>query len=185
MKQASDNGQSRGELRLKKSEEISNVVLENSKEDNDGIPMYSVENSELDGLLDEATTTKAETEQQERTEQTSEGNQKQASVSLKEAMNLAVGGLGQITKVASDITGKEIVLGEIPTTLFAVLTAPLIQKYKPKMTIDPEDVDLDSWMPELMALGGIGAAGLPIWFQVKSEESTEVVNHGDKSQPSA
>lgn len=165
---------------MEKTEEVSNTILENSEPENDAIPTYAVENSELDELLGEATTTKAETEQQEKEEQAQQQQQKQANVSLEDAMSLAVAGLGQITKVASDITGKEIVLGEIPTTLFAVLTAPLIQKYKPKMAIDPEGVDLDSWMPELMALGGVTAAGLPIWLQVKDETISEGGKHGDK-----
>jgi hypothetical protein len=71
-------------------------------------------------------------------------------------------------------------LGGLPTTLFAVLTAPLIQKYQPKMTVDPENVNLDTWMPELMALAGVGVAGVPIWFQVSNEEKSEVATRGDK-----
>jgi len=179
LEQANENEQSRGVLRLEKSEEVSNMILENSKSEDDGIPMYSVDNSELDDLLDDATATKAETEQQEQAEQVNDNGQKQAKVSAQEAMSL-----GQITKIASDLTGKEIVLGEIPTTLFAVLTAPLIQKYKPKMTIDPENVNLDSWMPELMALTGVGVAGVPIWLQVNNEETSEVMTSGDKSKHS-
>lgn len=180
MEQANKDNQSRGVLRLEKSEEVSNMILENTETENDGIPIYTVDNSELDDLLGEATTTKEETKQQEKTEQTSDSKQKQSKVSAEDAMNIAVTGLGQITKIASDLTGKDIVLGELPTTLFAVLTAPLIQKYKPKMTVDPENVNLDSWMPELMALGGVGVAGVPIWFQVNNEETGEVTTNGDK-----
>lgn len=182
MKQDSENKQSRGVLRLEKSEEVSNMILENSETENDGIPTYSVDNSELDDLLGEATTTKAETEQQEKGGCDSPGEQpqQQTKVSAQEAMELAVKGLGQITKIASDMTGKDIVLGELPTMLFSVLTAPLIQKYKPKMTVDPENINLDSWMPELMALGGVGVAGLPIWLQVTNEEKSEVTIHGSK-----
>jgi hypothetical protein len=180
LKQTNENGQSRGVLRLEKSEEVSNMILENSETENDGIPTYSVENSDLDSILDEATTTKAETEQQEKAEQTSDNSQEQSKLSAEDAMGMAVTGLGQITKIASELTGKEIVLGELPTTLFAILTAPLIQKYQPKMTIDPENIDLDSWVPELMALGGIGAAGLPIWLQVSNEEKSEVATRGNK-----
>jgi hypothetical protein len=184
LKQACNNEQSRGVLRLEKSEEVSNMILENSKNEDDGIPMYTVDNSELDDFLDEATATQAEAEHQEQAEQTHEQQQKQPKVSAQEAMSIAVAGLGQITKIASDLTGKEIVVGEIPTTLFAILTAPLIQKYKPKMTIDPENVNLDSWMPELMALTGVGVAGVPIWFQVNNEETSEVMTNGDKPKSS-
>jgi len=180
LKQDNENGQSRGVLRLEKSEEVSNMILENSETENDGVPIYTVDNSDLDSILDEATTTKAETEQQEKAEQTSDNNQKQSKLSAEDAMGIAVAGLGHVAKIASDLTGKEVVLGELPTTLFAVLTAPLIQKYQPKMTVDPENVNLDSWMPELMALGGVGVAGVPIWFQVNNEEKSEVATRGDK-----
>lgn len=180
MKQDNEIGQSRGELRLEKSEEVSNMILENSGAENDGIPVYAVDNSELDDILNDATTTKAETEQQEKAEQTNDSNQKQSKLSAEEAMKIAVAGLGQITKIASDLTGKEVVLGGLPTTLFAALTAPLIQKYQPKMAVDPDNVNLDSWMPELMALGGATVAGVPIWFQVSNEEKSEVTTSGDK-----
>ena len=184
MKQASDSSKSRGELRLENSELISNTILENSKEESTEVPTYNVDysetNPELDDILGDATATKAENEQQASEQQASEQQQKQTNVSLEDAMGLAVAGLNQITKMVSDITGKEVVLGEIPTTLFAVLTAPLIQKYKPKMSIDPENIDLDSWVPEVMACGGACAAGVPIWLQVKSEEKTKAVSNGDK-----
>lgn len=182
MEQASNNNQSRGVLRLEKSEEVSDMILENSKEEKDEVPLYTVDNSELDDLLGEATATQAENEQQEKSEYDSPGeqSQKQTNVSLEQAMGLAVQGLGQITKIASDLSGKEIVLGELPITIFAALTAPLIQKYKPKVTIDPENVNIDSWMPELMALGGVTAAGIPIWLQVNNEKTSEVTTSGDK-----
>ena len=182
MKQANENSQSRGILRLEKSEEVSNMILENSESENDGIPMYSVDNSELDDLLGDATTTKKETAQQGKTEQTSNDGQKQSSVSCDDALKLAVMGLGQITELASNLTGKEILIGEMPTTIFAALTAPLIQKYKPKMDmmdVNPKNVDLDSWMPELMAAVGVGVAGLPIWLQVNSEEVSGVDDNGN------
>lgn len=180
MKQGNENEQGRGVLRLEKSDEVSNMILENSETENDGIPMYTVDNSDLDDILNDATTTKAETEQQEKSEQESDSNQKQSKLSAEDAMEMAVTGLGHIAKIASDLSGKEIVLGQLPTTLFAVLTAPLIQKYQPKMAVDPDNVNLDSWMPELMALGGVGAAGLPIWLQVTNEEKSEVTTRGDK-----
>ena len=181
MEQANENGQSRGVLRLEKSDEVSNMILENSETESDGIPMYTVDNSALDDLLDEATTTKAEAEQQEQAEQTHEQPQKPSKLSAEDAMGMAITGLGHIAKIASDLSGKEIVLGDLPTTLFAVLTAPLIQKYQPKIAIDPENVNLDSWMPELMALGGAGVAGIPIFLQVNNEATSEVMTNGDKS----
>ncbi len=180
MEQASENNQSRGVLRLKRSEEVSNMILENSESNNDSIPMYSVDNSELDDILGEATATQAESEQKEKSEHSSNEEQAQTKVSAEQAMGIAIAGLGQITKIASELTGKEIVIGEMPTTIFAVLTAPLIQKYKPKINVNPDGVDLDSWIPEVMAAVGVGVAGLPIWLQVNNEKTSEVMTSGDK-----
>jgi hypothetical protein len=187
LKQVNDSAKSRGELRLEKSEEISNTVLENSKSENDAIPTYAVENSELDDLLNDATATKAEAEQQEKTEQTHGGAQNSSKITAEKAMKIAVTGLNQIVGIASELTGKNIVLGELPTTLFAMLTAPVIQKYQPKFDLDPEGVDLDSWIPEVMALGGVCTAALPIYLQVNNDEiKTEGgPKNGDKSEHGA
>jgi len=173
LEKASNNNESRGVLRLEKSEEVSNMILENDNDENGSVPTYTVENSELDDLLGEASATKAETEQQEKAEQSNNEGGNSKKISPEKAMKIAVAGLGQITNIASELTGKEIVLGEIPTTLFAMLTAPLIQKYQPKFDLDPEGVDLDSWVPELMAVGGLGVAGLPIYLQVNSVEEVK------------
>jgi hypothetical protein len=181
LENSSENNQSRGVLRLEKSEDVSNMILENSKNEDDGVPMYTVDNSELDDILGNATTTQADSEQQEKSDCDSPGqqSQKKGAVSIEEALKIAVLGLGQITELASNLTGKEIVIGEMPTTLFAVFTAPLIQKYKPKidaMDVNPKNVDLDSWVPEIMAAVGVGVAAFPVWLQVSSEETSEVSN---------
>ena len=65
-----------------------------------------------------------------------------------------------------------------------MLTAPVIMKYESKINIDPNEVDTDSWVPEIMALGGICTARLPIYLQVRSNEPTGGEN-GDKSKHSA
>ena len=188
MKNTSEINESRGVLRLEKSEEVSNTVLENSSEENDGIPTYTTENAELDDLLNEATTTKADAEQQENAEQmhgNSENSKKsKGKMSAEQAMKIAMSGLGQRIEMASELTGKQITLGKAPAILFAMLTAPVIMKYESKINIDPNEVDTDSWVPEIMALGGICTAGLPIYLQVSSNEPTGGEN-GDKSKHSA
>lgn len=173
----SDGAKDRGVLRLEKSEEVSNTILEDSDGDT---PSYTVDNSELDGLLNDASTSKADTQQQEK-----EHTEKSPPISSEEAIKYAVKGLAQLTKIVNDLSGKNIVLGELPTTLFAVLTAPLIQKYKTKIDIDPQNVDLDSWVPELMAVAAVGVVGLPVWLQTKSDDVKGGPKNGDKSKPSA
>jgi len=169
----SDNEKSRGELKLENNEAIANTILDSQKSD-DETPLYNVDNSEFEKFINEA-----ESKQQKET-QGEEQQQSEPSLSLHDAMNLALVGLEQITTVVESLTGKPIILGDIPKTLFASLTAPLIQKYKPKIAIDPENVDLDSWLPEMMAAGGICAAGLPIYWQINAEdEKKEQPKNGD------
>jgi hypothetical protein len=169
----SDNEKSRGELKIENNEAIANTILDSQKSD-DETPLYNVDNSEFDEFINEA-----ESKQKQET-QGEEEPQSEPSLSLQDAMQLALVGLEQITKVASDLTGKPIILGDIPKTLFASLTAPLIQKYKPKIALDPENVDLDSWIPEMMAAGGICAAGLPMYWQINAEpENKEQTKNGD------
>ena len=174
--------QSRGKLRLEKSEDIHNTILENSETQNENksesIPVYTVENSELDNLLEDATKTQ-EQEQQEQREETQAEND---GVTMAEAMGLSLMALDQVISLVNDNTGRNITLGELPKTLFASLTAPLIQKYKPKIAIDPEGVDLDSWMPEILAAGGIAAAAVPMWWQCKSEPE-QPENSQKKQEP--
>lgn len=179
MENTSENGQSRGVMRLEKSEEVSNTVLENSGVESDGIPTYSVENSELDDLLNEATTTKAEAEQQEKAEQLHGSSQSVSKMTTEKASKIALAGLGQIIGIASELTGKAIDMPPLPAKLFAMLTAPVIQKHHQKFEVNTDDVDLDSWKPELMALGGVGVAAVPIYLQIANGETEEGASNKD------
>ena len=166
---------------MEKSEEVSNTILENSSEDNGGIPTYSVENSELDSLIDEATTTKADAEQQEKSEQLHGERQNTSKMTAEKASKIALAGLGQVVAIASDLTGKEIGMPPLAAKLFAMLTAPVIQKHHEKFEVSTDDVDLDSWKPELMALGGVGVAAVPLYLQIANGEIEEEASdkHGN------
>lgn len=186
MENTSESEQSRGVLRLEKSEEVSNTILENSDGDNDGIPTYSVENTEFDSIINEAATSKADKEQQEQSEQLHDHSQKVSKMTTEKASQIALAGLGQIISIASELTGKAIDMPPLPAKLFAMLTAPVIQKHHQKFEVNTDDVDLDSWKPELMALGGVGVAAVPIYLQIAGGEAEEVTSdtktggaHGD------
>ena len=186
MENTSENEQARGVLRLEKSEEVSNTILENSSEESGGIPTYTTENAELDELLNEASTTKADAEQQEKAEQMHGEPQNTSKMTAEKASKIALAGLSQVIGIASDLTGKEIGMPPLAVKLFTMLTAPVIQKHHQKFEVNTDDVDLDSWKPELMALGGVGVAAVPIYLQITNGEVEETANdnkaggnHGD------
>lgn len=190
MENTSENGQSRGELRLQKTEEVSNMILENSKPDNDGIPLYTVENSELDGMLNDATETKADKEQDEKAEQNQEKHQKGQVLSAEKASKLALNGLQEFCNGMSSHTGKSLSFGENFVKVFVAATTPVIQKYSRHIDLDPENVNLDSWTPELLALGSISAVGGSTFLQLRKQPPVVVTEdkeggvNGDKSESS-
>lgn len=188
MKNTNNNGQSsepsRGEKALDTKADFSNALennIEISTTENAPEYTYSAENSEFNNFINTASTTKAELASQEK-KQASESESKY--MSAEQAMDIALTGLAEISEMAQEHTGKKIVFGEKVTMLFAAMTAPVIRKYGAKINIDPENVDLDSWMPEIMALGGVALAGFPMYKQITDPENVLVIEdktHGDKS----
>lgn len=191
MKNTSDSSVSRGTLRLEQTENFENVVLEIPKADNDGIPLYTVENSDLDSILDEATETKADKAQTEKAEQSQEKHQKGQMLSAEKASKLARNGLQEFCNGMSKHTGKSLSFGENFVKVFVAATTPVIQKYSRHIDLDPENVNLDSWTPELLALGSISAVGGSTFLQLRNQPPADVVEddkggvNGDKSEPSA
>lgn len=191
MENTSENGQSRGKLRLEKTDEVSNMILEHAEGDNSAIPMYTVENSELDSILGDATQTKAEQAQTEKTEQAQEKQQKGQMLSAEKAAEIALGGLQEFCDAMSSHTGKPLGFGKNFVKVFTAATTPVIQKYSRHVDLDPKNIDLDSWVPELLALGSVSAVGCSTFLQMRKpppvvdQEDSKGGVSGDKSEPSA
>jgi hypothetical protein len=155
---------------------------ENSTSDTTLEPTYSAENSGLDSILNEATTTKAEIHQAE----TAVKKQEKQMMSDEEAAGFAVMGLQQFSDAVTSFSGRKLKFGKEFVGIFAMATVPIIKKYSRYITLDPSKIDLDSWMPEILALGSVTAIGGSTWFQLRQPEEEPVENeqgadNGDKS----
>lgn len=148
--------------------------------------MYVEQNSELDDMLNEATTT----QEQRASEEKIEVKSKSQKMTVEQAMDISLKGLVGLTKMAGDYSGKEIEVSQSSAMIFATLTAPLVMKYGARFSFDPNEVDLDSWMPEMMAFGGLAVVGYPMFKQMQApkikvvnkstSEGAEGVENGDK-----
>ena len=157
------------------SSEIANDNVQNSQTQTQPETSYSAKNAELDELLTDATTTVEETKQQARDAKSDKG------MTSEDAAGVAITGLQGVISLINSNTEHEIAIPEESLMLFAGLTAPLIIKYGAKINLDPNNVDLESWMPEMMAVGGAAVVGYPIYKQM----TEKVVDNGDKSEHSA
>lgn len=167
---------------LPKSENIS----ENSTSESGLGGSYSAKNPELEAMLNEETTTK----EQHKTNEREQIKASKAKISVEQAMDISITGLNGLVKMASEYSGNQIQITQSAAMMFATLTAPLIQKYGSKFSLDPNNIDLDSWMPEVMALGGVAIVGYPMFKQMSDKKIKEVKpkepeSHGDKPEPSA
>ena len=135
-------------------------------------------NPELDALLSEATKTKQEEVQEEREEKAS------TVMTDEKAAEIASAGLFGAVGLANEFGGMNIVLPEKTAVVAISLFCPLVKKYGSKIKIDPKGVNLDSWMPELLALGGVGVIGFTVNRQLneKPVKGVEGASDGDQSE---
>lgn len=180
-----ENGQSsRGEQALDIKESFENTEFKSEKisekpaKETGTDSMYSAENSELDAMLDDATTTQKQHKANEREQQ---ATPKSKYMPVEQAMDISLKGLVGLTKMASEYSGREIEINQNSAMLFATLTAPMIQKYGAKINFDPNKVDLESWMPEMMALGGVAVVGYPMFKQMQAPLPKTVKNDESES----
>lgn len=169
MEKTNDNGGlNRGEVKLNSESEHQNS-LENAagnSESQTGVnPTYDAENPELDAMLKDETTTKAEVKQAEQEEKA----KAKALISDEDACNYALMGLGELQGALQHYTGKQIQFGQKSAMMFAALCAPVIQKYGRHLAdFTSNEVDLDSWKPEMMAAGGLAVAAGAAWLSFRS-----------------
>ncbi len=177
---------SRGEVRLNSesthAQSLENIT-EHSELQTDSYPAYDAENSELDAMLRESTTTKAETREAEREEKAKEV----PLISDEDACNYALMGLGELQNELQKHTGRQVEFGQKTAMLFSMLCAPVIQKYgRNLMQLKGDNIDLDSYTPEMMAAGGLAVVAGSAWFSLKDapplpeDEQTSDAESGDK-----
>lgn len=147
-------------------EETSSVVADENQ-------AQLVVNTELDSFVDDAVKTKQESDDELKEEQDKE---KPLALSEEEAADLALTGLAGAIGLARGFSGKSIEISPQFQMVFAALTTPCLMKYGDKIKKamqSPSKVDLDSWMPEVMALGGVALVGVPMYMQATEPEQPE------------
>lgn len=184
-KDVQDKPTGRGETRLNASEDFKNVLAKNSvipETENDSTPIYSAENAELDKLLGEETATIAD----KATQEIEQVKQDKPMISSKQAVELAVAGLQELCNGVAEHSGRQLKFGSTFVKLFSYALAPVIQKYSRHIDVDPDNVDLDSWKPELYAIGSLTALGGSTFMQCRQPiEHEKGAESGDKSKHSA
>ena len=146
--------------------------------ENDEPAPYQEINLELESFLEDATTTKAETQANEREEsQAAKQHQqeqellKSTAINPEEAAGYAVQFIAQVTGAVRDYTGKDIQLKPFHVQVGAALFTPAIMKYGPavKRYIQSatSGVEEDSNIPEYLAGGGLAAMAGYLWFQAR------------------
>lgn len=138
-------------------------------------------NPELDDIVEEATTTKADAA---KSDHEPEGSKATSEVVFdhKAAMGMAAKGVQQLVAVVSEKSGVEVGLGSEAQMVLAVLLAPAVMKHGEsiKRYLSSDNIDLNSNVPEYMAGAAIvGLSGYMI-FSVKSAKKAELAD-GDKS----
>lgn len=128
-------------------------------------------NPELEALLEEARKTKAQEQEEERA----------ADIMTDEkAAEIASAGLMGLVGLVNEFGGLKIVIPEKTAVIAMSLFCPLVKKYGAKIKFNPQGVDLDGWMPELLALGGAGVLGFTINKQLNEKPvKNEVAVNGD------
>ena len=145
---------------------------------------YQPDNAAFDELIAEATTTQADAQSQERTETRLDAGRPVNPLAIKpeDAIGMAAFGISQITAFCSDKSGNDLNLPAGAVGMLSAFCAPLIQKYGPaiKKYMAQDDVDTDSYMPELFAGGSAVAIGGWMLYQHKSQnKKTKAVEVDD------
>lgn len=138
------------------------------------------ENAGLDSFVEDEIKTKAETISEE-----TEIKHALAKPVLSEeqAAEMALKGLNSILSLSSQMAGKPIDLVDEGKMIFAAVTTPLFMKYGDKIQkamSSPSNVDLDSYMPEVLGIAAVIGVSIPIYLQVKAVD--EVTDNGNQSE---
>lgn len=180
---------SRGASRVQETENFEKVISKNSinsETKTASEPLYIAENSELDSLLGEATTTKAEQALNDNAEESQPVTGENQPLSIDKAAGFAVGALQELCEAVKKYTGRELSFGNKFVQVYAAAAAPVISKYSRNINLNPEKIDLDSWMPEFLAFGSVAAVGTSVFMQCREPiehqpEETKGAKSGDKS----
>lgn len=140
-----------------------------------GIAIPAV-NKEFDNMVDEISKTKPEKEQEQKVVEKKE----EKPYTPEQAAGVVLMGLNSVMGLVGKLTNIPINLGQETQMVFAAMTTPLVMKYGQtiKGLLNPENVDLDSNIPEYLAIAAVGVIAVPSYLQVKEfKKLTELQGH--------
>lgn len=121
----------------------------------------------LDKAFDEMVEDATRTQEQVKTEKRELKEEKPYTPEL--AAGVALTGLAGVMKLVGKFTNAPLVVEQETQMIFAAMCTPLVLKYGKtiKSLLNPENVDLNSNVPEYLALAAVGVIALPSYLQVK------------------
>jgi hypothetical protein len=142
------------------------------------------ENPELNAFLNDTASSKKE--QKENESEKAKAQYIDASMGKDEAAQMSVMGIVETVKYARNKTGHDIKLSQTQLGVISALLVPVIMKHgntvKRYLANMTEGVDENSYMPECLAAGGIGALGGSLWWENRKAEKAARQQSFDKAQ---
>jgi len=125
-------------------------------------------NQDFDKMVDEAVKTIPEKELEQKQVEKKEDK----PYSPEEAAGVALTGLNAVKGLVGKFTTAPLVVAQETQMVFAAMTTPLVMKYGKtiKGLLNPENVDLNSNVPEYLAVAAVGVVAVPSYLQVKEHQ---------------
>ncbi|MGL1956282.1 MAG: hypothetical protein OCD00_03045 [Colwellia sp.] len=137
-------------------------------------------NKEFENMVDDATKTKPEKElAQKITEQV---NKEEKPYTPEQAAGVALIALNGVGKLITKFTGIALEFDQQTQMIFAAMTTPLVMKYGKtiKDLMNPENVDLNSNVPEYLAAAAVAVIAVPSYLQVKEHKKLQLKENKEK-----
>jgi len=144
----------------------SQVEVEQPLKTTDNVEQAQV-NSDFDKMVGDAVKTKVETKQEEQAQVNNSPSN--LTYSPEKAAELALKGLYGALGLTTKFSGVEIQLSQEVQMIFAAMATPLVMKHGKTIEslLNPKNVDLESNVPEYLAVGAVAVVGIPAYLQIK------------------
>jgi len=128
-------------------------------------------NKDFDNMVDEAVKTIPEKE----LEQKQVEKKEEKPYTPEQAAGVALTGLNAVMGLLGKFTTAPLVVAQETQMVFAAMTTPLVMKYGKtiKGLLNPENVDLNSNVPEYLAVAALGVVAVPSYLQVKEHNKQQ------------
>jgi len=128
-------------------------------------------NKDFDNMVDDAVKTIPEKE----LEQKQVEKKEEKPYSQEEAAGVALTGLSAVMGLVGKFTTAPLVVTQETQMIFAAMCTPLVLKYGKtiKGLLNPENVDLNSNVPEYLAIAAVGVVAVPSYLQVKEHNKQQ------------